>query len=238
MRHAPRLALAASVASLLGSASVHAGSPFEAGARAMEAGDLRTARDAFAQARQQNPGSTMTRLHWAMVSSELEPNNPEVLRALEQCAAEAPNNPRVHYYLGLTYGRNGRYGDAEAALRRALALRPNLPDAHFQLAVALQEQGKLPEAAEFLTAVVRDEPEHLGAWMALAQVQEARERLQEAETALRRIVSLQPQVAYHHYRLAQFLERTGQHREAKKVMRQANELDPQPQRNMRPLRVR
>jgi tetratricopeptide (TPR) repeat protein len=57
-------------------------------------------------------------------------------------------------------GRSGRYGEAEAHLRRALEIAPGFTAARANLATAVYRQGRTREALEILDALLAGEPEN------------------------------------------------------------------------------
>ena len=65
---------------------------------------------------------------------------------LERARALAPDNPRIHYNLGLLFSDTGRTGDALAALDISLRLNPDDAKAHNNRGSLLQILGRLQEA--------------------------------------------------------------------------------------------
>lgn len=66
--------------------------------------------------------------------------------------ATPPGHPSstVHYFLGITENRMGKYAEAEQHLHQAISIHPGFSRYHYELAVALKGQGKLAEAREAL----------------------------------------------------------------------------------------
>jgi tetratricopeptide (TPR) repeat protein len=208
---------------------------FSAGVAAFDAGDMERARTLFGEVRAVAPQWGMVQLYWAMAESALNPNSTEAVAALEAAAAAVPDNPRASYYLGVAYGRNQRFAEAERALRRVQELRPGFRDSDFQLASILDQSGQVEPAIAAFEQVLRVDPTHLGALSSLASLYERAGRLPDAETVLLRVIKQQPQNAYHRYQLAQFYERIGDPKKAARAQKDADELDPRPERRMRPL---
>lgn len=73
-----------------------------------------------------------------------------------------PFDARAIRMLAELAGRIGRYGDAEALLRRAVELAPGFTAARANLALVLYRQNRAPEALTLLDAVIADEPDNPG----------------------------------------------------------------------------
>lgn len=72
----------------------------------------------------------------------------DAIAEYERAAEVAPEDPLVHYNLGLALTRAGRRADAIERFLTAVELDPGYRDAHYNLAVALVEAERFGEAAE------------------------------------------------------------------------------------------
>ncbi|HVR29980.1 MAG TPA: tetratricopeptide repeat protein [Thermoanaerobaculia bacterium] len=72
------------------------------------------------------------------------------------------------YNLGIVYGRQGRFTEAEASLEAAIRSRPDRTEPHFALAATYASQQQFEKADAELAAVLRLDPEHAGARSLLA----------------------------------------------------------------------
>jgi tetratricopeptide (TPR) repeat protein len=85
-------------------------------------------------------------LQLAQTARELLPDNPNVgdtlgwifvkknmaeraIPILEASAKKAPDDPEIHYHLGVAYVQSGDFTKAKGSLQRALSLRPNFEGA-------------------------------------------------------------------------------------------------------------
>ena len=85
----------------------------------------------------------VTRAGWLIDVGQYE----RAMQILAQLLAGYPDNASITYkVMALAHNSVDRFGDAEAAARKALAVQPNDPDAHRLLAEALIAQDRDPEA--------------------------------------------------------------------------------------------
>ncbi|HEU4683801.1 MAG TPA: tetratricopeptide repeat protein [Nitrospira sp.] len=76
------------------------------------------------------------------VRLEVLPNLDEALSAAKLAVQHAPKNPDSQYTLGLVYEKQGRYDEAERAMRDALVVNPNYSDVYFSLGVMYADEMK------------------------------------------------------------------------------------------------
>ena len=76
------------------------------------------------------------------VRLEVLPNLDEALSAAKLAVQHAPKNPDSQYTLGLIYEKQGRFPEAERAMREALVVNPNYPDVYFSLGVMYADEMK------------------------------------------------------------------------------------------------
>ena len=119
-----------------------------------------------------------------------------------------------------------RYGEAEAAYRKAIDLRPNHAEAHNNLGNALRAQGKLREAESACRKAIDLRPDFAGACYNLGNALIAQQRPGEAETAFRKTIDLKPDYAEAYTNLGVALIQQARFDEAEAVLRQAVGLNP------------
>lgn len=73
-----------------------------------------------------------------------------VLAAHERQSARFPNNPDLHYRLGILHMNASRYGQAVECFRNALRINPTFARATTKLAVSLFESGAAQEAMDLI----------------------------------------------------------------------------------------
>jgi tetratricopeptide (TPR) repeat protein len=88
-----------------------------------------------------------------------------------------------------------RYGDAEAAFRRAVALDPTLDRAWYGLGLVLIRQQRLDEAVDALKRSTELQPMSPYGWYQLARVQVDRAEPDEARKIIRHLKGFEPKVA-------------------------------------------
>lgn len=151
------------------------------------------------------------------------------LRAAEQewqAVLRADPNSRVDLdYLGMLYGRQTRYGEAETLLRRALELWPNDTEAHLNLGTVYAETGHIDLAEKHFRAAAALAPLTADPHNRLGKLYETGGRWQEAEREFRQSLACAP--SSEAYRsLGDILLRRGDYVEAERVFRLALSLDP------------
>ena len=80
---------------------------------------------------------------------------------LEQLARDYPAYPGPLVNLAIAYKRDGRAGDAAAALERALAIDPSHAAANTERGIMLREQGKFMEAEAAYRRALAADPDHV-----------------------------------------------------------------------------
>ena len=111
----------------------------------------------------------------------------DALKRFQAMSVEDPENPALHYNIGLAHLEMGNSQEAIESFGRAVQLAPDHADSHANLAAALQAVGRLPEAYEEYSEAVRlrsDEPSYYYNWgtalMAEGDCQEALDKLGRA----------------------------------------------------------
>ncbi|MBY0357116.1 MAG: tetratricopeptide repeat protein [Candidatus Obscuribacterales bacterium] len=82
------------------------------------------------------------------------------VETLEKSARLAPNNPKVHYYLGFIYATKGNLDAAEAEYRKALMCDQRMAAAHFELGRLRYLRGDLDRAIAEIREAQRVNPSY------------------------------------------------------------------------------
>lgn len=164
----------------------------------------------------------------------------EALKAFEEAAAEAPEDPLPHYYKGVIYHRKRQPVPALTALNKALSLRPGMEEAILEIGIIFEEVGRFDRAREAYQAVARGRE-------GSPFVKEARERLRKLEVAehyrkggrlfqekrygealkeLEIVLSLNPQDADARFAAGLAYQRLGRLNEAIETFKKVIEIDP------------
>jgi len=123
-----------------------------------------------------------------------------IVERLKQQIAKNPQNPTLHYRLGLAYEENEQFGDALKAYERAVALKPNYGDAQVALGALNMKLNQYDKALRaYNQAVLLDlTPEIKGAaYRAMALIYFRRDRFQEAVEPFKQAIALAPQGTMH-----------------------------------------
>jgi serine/threonine-protein kinase len=162
-------------------------------------------------------------LSQALVRAGRAKQGEEVLREL---ALQQPDNPAMHFYLGVNLSGQRKHGRAEAAYRKAIALEPDLANAYSNLGAALNEQRKHGEAEAAIRKAIDLQPNVAQAYSILGNALSGRHRYAQAEAAYRKAIALEPDFAEAHTNLGNALFAQRKYREAEAAHRKAISLKP------------
>ena len=165
--------------------------------------DYRTARRLYAWLLWQSGSTEKARLHFqevirrdqeakpprqkdfrslvSLAEIDLSIDQPDAAREeLEEAATQRPNDPSVHYWLGMAYAKLGRMDDAIAAYERSRTIDPLRLDARRALADLYAAAHRYDDAAKELKVVVEREPKNVDALYLLAACERAAGHLDQA----------------------------------------------------------
>lgn len=128
--------------------------------------------------------------------------------------------------LGTLYHRQGRAGNAVAALEEALRRRPDDPLVSAALATALLSAGRADEAQRTLEAAQRIQPEDPRIYYLLGMVAEQEGRDEDAPALYRKTLALNPRSAPAHVQLGALALRRDDVATAERELTAALALDP------------
>ena len=164
----------------------------------------------------------VTRAGWLIDVGQYE----RAMQILAQLLAGYPDNASITYkVMALTHIRMDRFGDAEAAARKALAVQPNDPDAHRLLAQALISQDRDPEAEPSLRTALQLTPEDDVLLSLMSTALTKMGRTEEALFYAREAVRLSPGSADNHMLLA-VAQMTSNPQAAETALQKTLALDP------------
>lgn len=113
----------------------------------------------------------------------------EAIRTYKRFLRIKPDNPRVHFNLGIVLIKQQQYPEAAAVLEHALRIKPDFFEARRRLGFALAAQGKIDLASREYSIAIQDHPDdynlHNDLGILLFQQRKYREAIQHFETALR-----------------------------------------------------
>lgn len=78
----------------------------------------------------------------------------EALAAIQKAASLAPTDAKVHYNLGILYGRTGDISSAIKAFEETVTMKPDYRDAYYALALYFDQAGNRPKARETMNLVL------------------------------------------------------------------------------------
>jgi Tfp pilus assembly protein PilF len=105
---------------------------------------------------------------------------------MRKAAELAPDEPDVHYTLGVTLWQQGNFAEAEEQLRAATKAKPDYAEAYYTLGTVLRQDGKLDDAASALHQAIAINPDLTGAHTNLAAILRQQGKTAEADAESRR----------------------------------------------------
>ncbi len=118
---------------------------------------------------------------------------PRAVGVLEALVGQEPEYAEAHNYLGIAYGRLGRFDAARRELERVLELDPSSASACNNLGSLELSRGRLEEASDFLNKALAIDPANPGALNGLGFIHARRGDLTTAIDLWRRAVESDPQ---------------------------------------------
>lgn len=106
--------------------------------------------------------------------------------------ATHPDQPEVHYNLGIVLRTQGKLREAVSAYERALELRPHFPEAVNNLAATFESLGALDEAEDLYRHGLLLDPHSTSGWSNLGGVLKDLGRLDEAIECFDRALEFEP----------------------------------------------
>jgi tetratricopeptide (TPR) repeat protein len=143
---------------------------------------------------------------------------------LRDLLRQQPNNPELHFYLGLALYDQRKLDEAVAAFRGAIALKPDYAAAYNNLGAALREQKKLREAVAAYHKAIDLKGDFAAAYSNLGTALAAQGKLAEAVAAFRRAIELKGGFAPAYCNLGAALREQGKPDEAVAACRKAIDL--------------
>jgi tetratricopeptide (TPR) repeat protein len=135
-------------------------------------------------------------------------------------------NPAFFFYLGVVRLRQHRYGEAEAAYRKALRLKRDWANAYSNLSVALSGQQKYSQAEAACRKAIHLKPDCAAALLNLANALQCQGEHTEAEAACRKALGLKPDYAEAYTNLGNALLAQGKFGAGEAAYRKALALKP------------
>ena len=148
--------------------------------------------------------------------------DPDVLKKLQRLRAAVmnlPEDPLVHYRLGLFFADHGYGDEALNKLLRASQLAPDQPHLLNRIGELYQELQRPAEALDYSQQALRLEPRFKNALRNAGRAAAALNRHREAVEFHRQLVDLEPREATGWYELGIALMRAGQTDEAEQILR-------------------
>jgi tetratricopeptide (TPR) repeat protein len=148
----------------------------------------------------------------------------EAIKAFTESLKLKPEQPMIHFNLGVIYGELSRYDEAIKAYQDAVRIKADYPLAYFNMGNAYLDKGDYEKAVEAYQQASQLESIKPMAYynMGVAYVELGRQ--DEAIRAFKEATSLSPEYAAAYYNLGITYGTAGQHKEAVEALKQALRL--------------
>jgi serine/threonine-protein kinase len=145
---------------------------------------------------------------------------------LQDLVLRLPDNPALHFHLGINLWGQEKYGEAEAAFRKAINLKPDSPEPYCNLAIVLNDQRKHGAAEEVSRKAIALKPDLAEAYINLGRALAGQGKHNEAEASYRKAIDLKPDSAAAYNNLGYVLHEQRRYEKAEAAYRKAINLEP------------
>ncbi len=137
----------------------------------------------------------------------------KAIKEYRAVAAEHPDLPGIHFWLGHLYWKHGQADDAFRELTRELQLNPLNPEADGELGAVLVAQDRTAEAIPHLEFAIRSKPDLWPAYTQLGRAYASQKKYSRAEQALNEAIAHDSDGSVH-YQLGMVLRAEGKSAQA------------------------
>jgi tetratricopeptide (TPR) repeat protein len=137
-----------------------------------------------------------------------------------------PQDAEVWFYLGVVYGKLGRYQDVIEACKQAIRIKLDLVEAHYNLGVTYDKLGRYQDAIESYKQAIRIKPDYANAHYNLGVFYFKLGRYQDEIEAYKQAIRIKPDFADAHNNLGVAYENLGCYQEEIEVCKQAIRIKP------------
>ncbi len=151
----------------------------------------------------------------------------KALESFKRAAEREPENPEVHFYLGLAYSRLEQYASAIMAFERVLELDPENRKVRYELGVAYFLMEDFPKALGTFKRARRDDPSNALVLLYLGTTYQRMGRHNRSIRYLRKARELDPKVAQiSEFYVAMAYMGLGRNKKAAEAIQKCIDLDP------------
>lgn len=136
------------------------------------------------------------------------------------------NDADVHFNLGVTHHKSGRYEDAIAAFEEAVRMKPDDASAYYNLGVVYHKSERHEDAIESYGQAIHINPLYSEAYYNLGVAYNESGMHEEAITAFREAVGIKPDYVIAHSNLGVTFYKSGMYEEAITAFKEAVDIKP------------
>ena len=144
----------------------------------------------------------------------------------KEAVKETPNDPAIHYNLGIALGTIGQREEQRRALERTIELDPDFAMGHNQLGLLELEGGNFGAAETHFRKAISSDPQFAEAVNNLGVLRLRQKKLEEASQLFRNALKLDPKYIQAHLNLTSVLLEQGNVAQAETHARQALRFAP------------
>jgi serine/threonine-protein kinase len=150
----------------------------------------------------------------------------EAEEVLQELAPQHRDSHVFQVCLGIAAYDQTKYGEAEAAFRKAIDVEPARAAAHYDLGNALLARQAYGEAGEALRKAIDLKPDFARAYCSLGRALVGQGKLAEADAPLRKAIALKPDMVEAYSNLGIALVRRQKYSDAEAALRKAIDIKP------------
>ncbi len=137
-----------------------------------------------------------------------------------------PRDAGAYFQLGKSCRGQGRWPEAETALKKALEIEPQNSCACAELGALYGDQGRFPEAEAQCRKAIASDPNQGMAYLYLSHIYLSQGRSRDAEAACQKAIAIDPRASGAHCQLGKICRGQGRSAEAEAAFRKGLEADP------------
>ncbi len=163
---------------------------------------------------------------WKLLGGILQKQGKNALPALRKTAQLIPDDPNVHYNLGVALRSAGQLDEAVTHYRHAVKLKPDFAEAHGNLGNTLKDLGQFDEAIASYRRALSIRPDAADTYINLGIALNVLGRAEDAAASYRKALEVKPDHVLACYNLGNTLKDLGRFEEAIASYRRAIEIKP------------
>jgi len=150
----------------------------------------------------------------------------EAIEPFKKSAEKFPDNPEVHYNLGLSYLKSGDIDNALISLEKALKLKPDILEAYFALGEAFFGKGDGEKALEAFNNAIKRQPDSARGYYNIGIIYHKNNYSDEAIRFFEKSIEINPKFSSAYYQAALAYVKKGDFKKAIALFEEFLKIEP------------